>query len=143
MKKILLILAATALLAQCTHSLREEGASVPAPLSLLPANFEVSGDTVGEACVTRVFFVAWGRLFSSESGRGASLYSNPLDFSSGLLTSEARSEAMNNALAKVEGSSYFAIGQVRAEASGLWPAFGRECVTVHGRALTIKNTARQ
>ncbi|MCB1168284.1 MAG: hypothetical protein KDK33_19175, partial [Leptospiraceae bacterium] len=95
-----------------------------------PADFRIAGDTTGEACVTGVFGVYWSRLFTAESGVSGTY--------GGLDTAET--EAVYNALAKVEDSSYFMLGQKKSTFSGFFPIYWERCSTVHGRAVTVLST---
>lgn len=135
MKKItiLAIMIAFGFAAACSSVDRSMAGGSVGNVTMTKADFNVSGDTVGEACATLILGIDFSRLFHTDTGRSGSM--------GGIGLTLAESNAAFNALAKVENASYFVPGQTKKETNHfLVGLYRNECVTVHGRAVTIQST---
>ena len=103
-------------------------------VTMTKADFIVAGDTVGEACSTQILGVDWTRLFKREMGGAGSFGGYPFT------GNFAETQATYNAISKVEDATYFVTGNKTAKTTSFLPFFYKSCVTVHGRAVTIKST---
>jgi len=135
MKRVLLALAAGALLVGCTKKLHTVPGANP---EFAKADYTVLGKTNHEECGTYILFIDWGHLFTNQSASVGG--GGPLAFLTGGMTAE-ESRAMYHALDKMPEATHLMAHRSHTTASGVllgrFPVFGERCTSVEARGVKI------
>ena len=140
MKRLLIVLAAGALLAGCTRKIHGVPSSAP---EWAKADYTVLGKTNHEECGTYIFGIDFPHLFANQQAS----VSADANSSGGLLAlftgrmAKEESRALYHALDKMPEATHLMAHRSHTTSSGLligtFPIFGERCTAVEARGVKI------
>ena len=142
MKRVLLVLAASALMAGCTKKIHGVPSANP---EWAKADYTVLGKTNHEECGTYIFGIDFGHLFANQK---SAVGADPGNAGIGAILSmvvgggtKEESRALYHALDKMPEATHLLAHRSHTTASGLlfgtFPIFGERCTAVEARGVKI------
>ncbi|TGM79713.1 hypothetical protein [Leptospira bouyouniensis] len=124
-KSLLFLIAAVAFVANCSTTTKTFPGLTTETVALAPADYTISGDTTGKSCGGRILIFETGRTYK-------------FGFVSNAFTTDyLESQAIFDAISKVEGANYLVNPRFEYESTNYF--FGSSsCVTVKAKAVTLK-----